>query len=169
MISAFSATVRKHGTSLLMLSLCLISIGCDTTNGVYQEHVFTDSGEPGYITVQHCLISFRGVPNIDQSRSQEEAEKLAKELFQRAQSGEEFRPIVNRYTDDSAPGIYRIANKGFPEDMSPIVPSNKIHARHAMVSAFGDVAFSLEVGEVGLTEYDEKASPFGWHIIKRLK
>lgn len=42
------------------------------------------------------------------------------------------------------------------------------HPRAAMVAAFGDVGFSLGEGEVGLAEFDEEKSPFGWHIIKRL-
>jgi hypothetical protein len=46
--------------------------------------------------------------------------------------------------------------------------ANLPHPRAAMVPAFGDVGFSLEVGEVGLAGYDEKASPFGWHVIKRI-
>ena len=39
--------------------------------------------------------------------------------------------------------------------------------REQMVSAFGDVAFGLEVGEVGMAAYDPSSSPFGWHIILR--
>lgn len=42
------------------------------------------------------------------------------------------------------------------------------HPRSAMVPAFGDVGFGLEVGDVGLASFDEKTSPFGWHVIKRL-
>jgi hypothetical protein len=38
-----------------------------------------------------------------------------------------------------------------------------------MVPAFGDVGFRITVGEVGLADYDAKASPFGLHIIKRIK
>lgn len=41
--------------------------------------------------------------------------------------------------------------------------------RGRMVPAFCDVAFSLDVGEVGLAEYDAERSPFGWHVIKRLE
>jgi hypothetical protein len=36
------------------------------------------------------------------------------------------------------------------------------------VPAFGDVGFSLDVDGIGVAEYDEASSPFGWHIIKRL-
>ena len=32
-----------------------------------------------------------------------------------------------------------------------------------------DVGFKLKVGEVGLAEPDAEKSPFGYHIIKRLK
>ncbi|MDP7062103.1 MAG: peptidylprolyl isomerase [Planctomycetota bacterium] len=39
--------------------------------------------------------------------------------------------------------------------------------RAQMVSGFGDTAFSLEVGEVGICNHDPAASRFGWHIIKR--
>jgi peptidyl-prolyl cis-trans isomerase B (cyclophilin B) len=39
--------------------------------------------------------------------------------------------------------------------------------RAQMVSGFGDTAFSLQVGEVGICNYDKSASKFGWHIIKR--
>lgn len=42
------------------------------------------------------------------------------------------------------------------------------HPRAAMVPAFGDIGFGLEVGEVGVATFDEKSSPFGWHVIKRL-
>ena len=38
-----------------------------------------------------------------------------------------------------------------------------------MVAAFGDVAFELEVGEVGLAKYHAGNSPYGWHVILRLE
>jgi hypothetical protein len=41
--------------------------------------------------------------------------------------------------------------------------------RGNMAAAFGDVGFKLKVGEVGLAEPDAQKSPFGFHIIKRLK
>ena len=41
--------------------------------------------------------------------------------------------------------------------------------RDGVVRAFGDVGFALEVGEIGMSEYDATASPFGWHIIRRLE
>jgi parvulin-like peptidyl-prolyl isomerase len=38
-----------------------------------------------------------------------------------------------------------------------------------MVKSFGDVGFRLKVGEIGVATWDATASPFGWHIIKRVK
>lgn len=40
-------------------------------------------------------------------------------------------------------------------------------SRTQMVAAFGDVGFSLEVGEIGTSIFDTTTSPFGWHIIHR--
>ena len=54
--------------------------------------------------------------------------------------------------------------RGEADRVAPNLP----HPRSAMVSAFGDVGFDLEVGELGLATFDADASPFGWHIIKRL-
>jgi parvulin-like peptidyl-prolyl isomerase len=42
------------------------------------------------------------------------------------------------------------------------------HPRAAMVPGFGNVGFALGAGEVGVAEFDEEKSPFGWHVIKRL-
>ncbi|MBL7008273.1 MAG: peptidylprolyl isomerase [Planctomycetes bacterium] len=41
--------------------------------------------------------------------------------------------------------------------------------RKGMAKAFGDVGFSLQVGEIGMAEYHAIDSRFGWHIIKRIK
>jgi parvulin-like peptidyl-prolyl isomerase len=38
-----------------------------------------------------------------------------------------------------------------------------------MVPAFGDVGFTLRVGEIGLAPHDPTTSPFGWHVIKRIE
>jgi parvulin-like peptidyl-prolyl isomerase len=38
-----------------------------------------------------------------------------------------------------------------------------------MVPAFGNVGFKLAVGEIAVADYDPKTSPFGYHLIKRVK
>ena len=42
-------------------------------------------------------------------------------------------------------------------------------ARESMVRAFGDVSFKLRVGDIRMAPYDPQTSPYGWHILKRLK
>lgn len=124
-----------------------------------------ERSEPDYIVVQHILIGFSGsVPGKEITRTHDEAETLARDLFRRAQAGEDFDVLVETYTDDDFPGVYEIANRGARADASRLV-----YARDKMVPAFGDVGFALEVGEVGLAEYDAAASKYGWHVIKRLE
>jgi parvulin-like peptidyl-prolyl isomerase len=43
------------------------------------------------------------------------------------------------------------------------------YPRAALVPAFGDVGFRLAPGAVGVAPHDERSSPFGWHVIKRLE
>jgi peptidyl-prolyl cis-trans isomerase C len=122
--------------------------------------------EPERVTVQHILIAFKGsLPDDTKvTRSREDAEKLALQVFERAKAGEDFAAMVKMYTNDSYPGIYKMTNKGVTPDRS-----KQEYSRTGMVKAFGDVGFSLEVGGVGLAVYDLGTSRFGWHIIKRLE
>jgi len=121
------------------------------------------SKEPDHITIQHVLIGFTGsVPRKTITRTQDEAKKLAEEIFARAKKGENFDVLVKTYTDDSAPGIYKLANHG-------VAPAEDEYARGRMVAAFGDAGFPLQVGGIGMAPYDSAKSPYGWHIVKRVK
>jgi parvulin-like peptidyl-prolyl isomerase len=121
--------------------------------------------EPDRVAVQHILISFQGaIPDEKVTRTREEAEVLAQALLLRAKSGEDFDALVKAYTDDQYPGIYRMSNIGIAPDSS-----QQEYPREKMVKAFGDVSFSLGVGEIGMTTYDQETSKYGWHIIKRLE
>lgn len=124
------------------------------------------SSEPEKVTVQHILIAFRGsLPGDNKvTRSMGEAEKFALQILERAKAGEDFGAMVKTYTNDSYPGIYRMANAGVEPDKS-----KQEYPRARMVKAFGDVSFGLKVGEVGLAVYDPATSKYGWHIIKRLE
>lgn len=104
------------------------------------------------IEVQHCLIAFQN-SGTGATRSKEDAEVLAHQLFLQAIGGADFDKLVKDHTDDSHPGIY-----GMNGD-----------TRKTLVQAFGDVGWRLKVGEVGLAPFDAKKSPFGWHLIKRIK
>jgi parvulin-like peptidyl-prolyl isomerase len=57
-----------------------------------------------------------------------------------------------------------MANAGVEPDSA-----KEEYSRTRMVKGFGDMSFSLAVGEVGLAPYDPASSKYGWHIIKRLE
>jgi len=106
------------------------------------------------IEIQHCLIGFKGAPRlVGVTRTKEEAKALAQKVFDEAVGGADFDALVKQYTNDSAPGIYPLTKAG----------------RARMVKSFGDVGFRLKVGEIGVGVWDATASPYGWHIIKRVK
>ena len=118
---------------------------------------------PAHITVQHILIGFAGsVPGKGITRTQDEARKLAYEILARARKGEDFDALVKQYTDDAPPGIYSMANTGTTK-------SGEEFQREQMVPAFGNVGFNISVGNIDIADYSPETSPYGWHIIKRLR
>lgn len=165
---------------ILMLVVCLTVCGCGTSTekvvdetlaspSEYAADAKMENGEPAFITVQHVLIGFEGsVPGKGITRSKEEAEALAKEVLSKAEAGEDFLTLVETHTDDSPPGIYKMANFGVKVGR-PASPSEMVYQRGSMVPAFGDTGFPLEVGETGLASFDKKTSPYGWHVVKRIE
>jgi hypothetical protein len=121
------------------------------------------AGEPAHIVVQHILIGYKGsLPGKNVSRSKAEAEKLAMEILKRAKKGENFEKLVKAYTDDQAPGIYAMSNTG-------VEPVGDEFPRDGMVPAFGNIGFKLKEDEIDIAKFHAQDSPFGYHIIKRLK
>jgi len=119
--------------------------------------------EPDKILVQHILIGFKNtVPDKPQQRSKKEAKTLAYEILQRAQDGEDFDALVKEYTNDNVPGIMLVTNTRAPRATGG-------RTRSDLVPKFGDVAFRLEVGEVGVAKFNTAVCPYGWHVIKRLE
>jgi hypothetical protein len=113
------------------------------------------------VEVQHVLVGVT-LPRLkDVTRTPEEAEALAAEIFGRIQAGEDFDLMVKLHTDDSHPGIYSLALAGRQ--------SAEVRGRAEMVPGFGDVAWRLAVGEVGVARHDPEKSPFGYHLIERLR
>jgi len=124
-------------------------------NAAIQELMAKPEQPDEQIEIQHVLISFKGAPRMPASvtRSKEEAQTLAEQVYAEAIGGADFDELVKQYTNDRPPGIY---------------PMTKA-TRKGMVKGFGDVGFRLKVGEIGVSPWDTAASPYGWHIIKRLK
>ncbi|KAA0217841.1 hypothetical protein EDM80_02370 [bacterium] len=132
----------------------------------FRAHIAEIAARPEHkdprIEVQHLLISFKGA-GTNATRSKEAAEKEAAALWERIVKGEDFDSLVKKYTDDSHPGIYGMVLSGGGDQHKMVFP------RKGMVPAFGDVGWRLKVGEVGTAGFDPNKSPYGWHIIKRLK
>ena len=120
--------------------------------------------EPDIVRVQHILIGFkRTVTGKKLERSKAEARELAADLLARATADDaDFDALVKEFTDDNYPGIYLLTNKGAPR-------VNRAQTRDEVQPFFGDVAFSLEVGAVGMAKYHGGLSKYGWHIIKRIE
>jgi len=118
--------------------------------------------EPEHITVAHVLIAFAGT-GTQATRSKADAEKVANDVLARAKKGEDFDKLMKDLSDDTGGGVYMMSNLG-------VRPSNPDeYPRNKMVPAFGDVGFKLEVGGVGMSGFDPRTSPYGWHVIKRIK
>lgn len=117
---------------------------------------------PAEITVAHVLIGVKGGGMPDATRTEGEARDLATQILVRARMGEDFTELSKEYSEDPGGGPYTLVNHG--RTASP-----PAHQRSGMVKGFGDVAFHLNVGEVGLALYDKEHSPFGFHVIKRIK
>lgn len=118
---------------------------------------------PQHVQVQHILIGFSGsVPGKSIARTQEQAKALAYQILDRARKGESFDELVRQYTDDSPPGIYGMSGIG-------VAPAPGEFPRDRMVPAFGNVGFAISPGNIGIADFDPSTSPYGWHVIKRLK
>jgi len=103
------------------------------------------------VKVQHILIAFKGAQRSEQTRSKDAAEALAADMFERGKKGEDFTAMMEQYTNDPGEGIYELTKAtGF-------------------VAGFKNVCWRLQPGMIGVAPFDMAASPFGWHIIKRLK
>ena len=112
------------------------------------------------VEVQHLLVSFAGT-GTRATRTKSEAEALAGDLWQQIQDGADFEALIREHTDDSPPGIYTMVDG--------VAPGPGQYPRRGMVAAFGNVGWRLDVGEFGVAGFDADTSPYGWHIIKRLR
>jgi hypothetical protein len=111
------------------------------------------------VELTHILVAFEGVPMIKiKGRTRDQAEQRAADLLARLQAGEDFEAVRAGNSDDQG-STYKLSNNNTPGTSK----------RRQMVKGFGDVGWRLGVGEIGVAPHDEAASPYGWHIIKRLK
>jgi hypothetical protein len=161
---------------LVLLTMALAACGGDAGSSLPVPAAPTtapaqpaqSSGANDHILIQHILIGFKDAvgfngnpPAKAAGRTQDQAKTLAYSLLSQAKGGANFDQLVAANTDDQAPGIYALANTG-------ITPGQGEYSRDSMVPAFGDVGFGLQVGQIGIADYNPQTSPYGYHIIKRL-
>ena len=147
----------------LIAVLILAAAGCgDSSNTPLAKA--DAKGAPKKVRVLHILVAFQGAMRAAETvtRTQDEADVLAKELLARAKRGEDFKKLMKEFSTDTGEGDYTLVNHGFPRHGREI-------ARATFAPAFANVAFSLGVGEFGLAEYHTANSPFGYHVIKRIE
>jgi parvulin-like peptidyl-prolyl isomerase len=152
--------MRPHTLLVALVFLALVALAPPGT--AEKQSKKKKNKNPDVVTVQHVLISFKGKTDKPVERSKKQADKLAWDIFDRAEAGEDFDALVKEYTDDSYPGTYKMTNRGAAR-LSGHTP------RDNMAVSFGDVSFKLDVGEIGMARFHAELSPFGWHIIKRLE
>ncbi|MEE8106552.1 MAG: peptidylprolyl isomerase [Planctomycetota bacterium] len=123
--------------------------------------------EPNHITVDHILVGVTH-PKLAVKRTITDARALTKEIVQKIEDGADWASLKDQYSDDrgegSGGGPYGMSNTGVRPDVS-----RQERKRSGMVPAFGNVGFALKVGEIGVANYDATTSPFGYHIIKRIR
>ena len=108
--------------------------------------------------VQHVLIGWKdlepnfrgGMDDRAKTRTHEEANRLAREVLEKARAGADFAQLMKDFSED--PGS---AASGTSYEATPTA---------GLVPPFKSLALRLAVGEVGVVE-----TTYGWHIIKRVE
>lgn len=157
--------MRGGGWSLAGLGAAMAVAAALSACGGPEDAPATRAGPPpAYVTVDHILVGVR-CPHFPQGRRPvEQARAFAQELLAKLRAGAAWDELKRAHSEDPPPGgPYTLADHGRRPRTTQEYP------RGGMAPAFGDVAFSLGIGEIGLAEYDPSRSPYGYHVIKRLR
>lgn len=155
-----------RNTALLSLLLVFACKGEEKAPEKPPAETTPAAPEPDYVTVDHILIGVKG-PGRSSGfpHTAAEAKTLAYDLLEKLEAGANWADVKQKYSDDKQNGIaggpYAMANRG-------VAPRPGEYERTGMVPAFGDVGFALKVGEMRVADHGP-TSPYGYHIIKRIK
>ena len=158
--------MRTVPIALCLLLFLLAACGSDEPVVVPAPQApATPKPVPDHIAVDHILIGVK--PAIPNGTTPEEARKLAYDLLEQLKGGADWATLKNEHSADRSPG--RPAGGPYGMSNHGVRPNPGERGRDGMVPAFGDVGFTLEVGEIGMADHHPSTSPFGFHIIKRMK
>lgn len=101
-----------------------------------------------FVTASHILISYKGAVRSQDTRSKEEAQKLAQEVLKQLRQGADFEKLATTYSTGPSKGEKGHLGK-FP--------------RGAMAPEFDRAVFAIKPGQIT----DVVETEFGFHIIKR--
>ncbi|MCA8938536.1 MAG: peptidylprolyl isomerase [Planctomycetes bacterium] len=137
-----------------------------------EEHIEALASRPdaddGVVEVEHILIAFKGSERSTQSRSKSEALRLVREIHEKLLKREDFGKLKEAHTDDPGQKTAGSTYTMFDSTKGGSSARNRFD-RKDMAKGFGDTSWRLNVGEWGIADYNKATSPFGWHIIRRVK
>lgn len=157
-----SGTLVERGSGLLppeaeraafALAVAEVSGPIDTAEGyVIAQRLEAPPGGPATIGARHILIAYKGAQRAapEVTRTRDEARTLAVQVAADARKGKDWVELWKQYSNE--PGGGEGGNLG-------------TFGRGQMVPAFEHAAFDLGVGEIS----DVVETPFGFHVIERLK
>ncbi|MHC4448866.1 MAG: peptidylprolyl isomerase [Planctomycetota bacterium] len=148
-------------------------VACSQQDDTPREMV-RGPGEPRRVLIDRVFISYRGSPaGVEARRDLAEAHVLARRLFARARSGEDFVDLRNGYSDDRSPqgetanGPYIFMN--YQAQIAPTLTHVARLVRENMGRRLGDVAFGMKPGEIAFVGYDPTEYPAGFEIIRCIR
>ncbi|HMI93358.1 MAG TPA: peptidylprolyl isomerase [Polyangiales bacterium] len=157
-----AGTLVERGSGLLppeaeraafALAIGEVSAPVETAEGfVIAQRIETPPGGPSSISARHILIAYKGAQRAapEVTRSRDEARTLAQQVATDARAGKDWQALWKEHSNE--PGGGEGGSLG-------------TFGRGQMVPAFEQVAFELGVGEIS----DVVETPFGFHVIERLK
>lgn len=128
-----------------------------------------DETERNTVTIQHILIGHAMLHGDKKYLTRQAASKLAAEVLKKVLAGEDFDVLVKQYSYDYSEKTPAGEYMMYIKEPTGAMETASGTQRNKMVKHFGDVAWRLKVGEVGITIKSLTDSPYGFHIIKRTK
>lgn len=130
-----------------------VSGAIETDEGfVIVQRTAAPTGGPDHIGARHILIAYQGAQRAAETitRTKDEARALAHQVLAEARAGKDWVELWKQHSNE--PGGQEGGELG-------------LFGRGQMVPAFEKAAFELQVGAIG----EVVETPFGFHVIQRLK